>query len=45
MMNSSAKVNSPAPAFSLPSTGGEQITLSEVLKSGNALLIFLRHLG
>jgi peroxiredoxin len=36
----------PAPIFTLASTSGEQISLSEVLKSGNhALLVFLRHLG
>lgn len=39
------KLNTPAPNFTLPTVGGEQITLSEVLKSGNALLVFLRHLG
>lgn len=36
---------SPAPNFTLPTVDGEQIALSEVLKSGNALLVFLRHLG
>lgn len=39
------KVNSPAPTFTLTSTEGEQISLSEILKKGNALLVFLRHLG
>lgn len=39
------KPNTPAPDFTLLSTSGEQVTLSEVLKSGNALLVFLRHLG
>ncbi|MEW6085773.1 MAG: hypothetical protein AB1607_14365 [Chloroflexota bacterium] len=39
------KLNSPAPTFTLPSADGEQISLSEVLKSGNVLLVFLRHLG
>jgi peroxiredoxin len=39
------KLNSPALAFTLPSADGEQISLSEVLKSGNVLLVFLRHLG
>ncbi|MFN8400182.1 MAG: hypothetical protein U0X74_09220 [Anaerolineales bacterium] len=39
------KLNSPAPTFTLTSTEGEQVSLSDVLKSGNALLIFLRHLG
>jgi peroxiredoxin len=40
------KTNSPAPTFTLNSTSGEQISLSEVLKNGNhALLVFLRHLG
>jgi len=39
------KLNSPAPNFTLTSVDGEQVTLSEVLKSGNALLVFLRHLG
>jgi hypothetical protein len=41
----SMKLNSPAPDFTLFSTHGEQITLSEILKNGNALLVFLRHLG
>jgi len=36
---------SPAPNFTLTSAEGEQVSLSEVLKSGNALLVFLRHLG
>ena len=39
------KLNTPAPNFTLQTVGGEQITLSEVLKSGTALLVFLRHLG
>lgn len=39
------KLLSPAPNFTLTSADGEQITLGEVLKSGNALLVFLRHLG
>jgi peroxiredoxin len=39
------KLNSPAPNFTLQTVDGEQITLSEILKSGNALLVFLRHLG
>jgi peroxiredoxin len=39
------KPNSPAPNFTLQTVEGEQITLSEVLKNGNALLVFLRHLG
>jgi len=39
------KLNSPAPTFTLTSANGEQVTLSEVLKGGNALLVFLRHLG
>jgi peroxiredoxin len=39
------KLHSPAPDFTLLSTNGEQASLSEVLKSGNALLVFLRHLG
>jgi len=39
------KLNSLAPNFTLASVEGEQIALSEVLKSGNALLVFLRHLG
>lgn len=35
-----------APTFTLASTSGEQISLSEVLQAGNhALLVFLRHLG
>jgi peroxiredoxin len=38
-------IHKPAPNFSLPSVDGEQISLNEILKSGNALLIFLRHLG
>jgi peroxiredoxin len=45
MFYSSRKLHSPAPDFTLSSTSGEQITLSEVLKNGNALLVFLRHLG
>lgn len=45
MSDSSLTVKASAPDFTLPSIGGEQITLSEVLKSGNALLVFLRHLG
>jgi peroxiredoxin len=39
------KLNHPAPTFTLTSAEGEQVTLSEVLKKGNALLVFLRHLG
>ena len=39
------KLLSPAPNFTLTSAEGEQVTLSEVLKNGNALLVFLRHLG
>lgn len=39
------KPNSPAPNFTLQTVNGEQVTLSEVLKNGNALLVFLRHLG
>jgi len=39
------KVNTHAPNFTLQTVATEQITLSEVLKSGNALLVFLRHLG
>lgn len=39
------KQNSPAPNFTLQTVEGEQVTLSEVLKNGNALLVFLRHLG
>ena len=39
------KLNSPAPTFTLTSAEGEQVSLGEVLKSGNALLVFLRHLG
>ncbi|MBI3164709.1 MAG: redoxin domain-containing protein [Chloroflexi bacterium] len=39
------KLNSPAPTFTLTSADGEQVSLSEVLKGGNALLVFLRHLG
>jgi peroxiredoxin len=39
------KLNTPAPNFTLQTVRGEQVTLSEVLKSGNALLVFLRHLG
>ena len=39
-------LQSPAPDFTLLSMEGEQITLSEVLKNGNhVLLVFLRHLG
>ena len=40
------KLHSPAPNFSLPSTEGETVTLSEVMKNGHhVLLVFLRHLG
>lgn len=39
------KLHSLAPNFTLQTVEGEQITLSEILKSGNALLVFLRHLG
>lgn len=40
------KTNSTAPDFTLKNIEGEQITLSEVLKTGNhVLLVFLRHLG
>ncbi|WKZ35186.1 MAG: hypothetical protein QY332_16355 [Anaerolineales bacterium] len=39
------KLNSPAPAFTLTSAEDGQVSLREVLKSGNALLVFLRHLG
>jgi peroxiredoxin len=39
------KINFPAPQFTLPSTEGEQVSLAEVLKNENVLLVFLRHLG
>jgi len=39
------KLHSPAPIFTLTSAEGEQVSLSEILKGGNALLVFLRHLG
>lgn len=40
------KLNTPAPNFALQTVDGEQITLNEVLKNGNhVLLVFLRHLG
>jgi peroxiredoxin len=39
------KLNSPAPNLTLQTVEGEQVTLSKVLKNGNALLVFLRHLG
>jgi len=40
------KTQTPAPDFSLQSTTGEQISISEACKSGHhILLIFLRHLG
>lgn len=39
------KLNTPAPNFTLQTVEGEQVTLSEVIKNGNALLVFLRHLG
>ncbi|MEP7136249.1 MAG: hypothetical protein ABI904_15080 [Chloroflexota bacterium] len=39
------KLNSPAPSFTLQTVEGEQVALSEVSKNGNALLVFLRHLG
>jgi peroxiredoxin len=40
------KTNSSAPDFTLQTIEGEQITLREVLKNGNhVLLVFLRHLG
>jgi hypothetical protein len=38
-------LNSPAPNFSLATLTGEQISLNEILKNGNALFVFLRHLG
>lgn len=38
-------INSPAPNFSLNTLTGEQISLNEILNNGNALLVFLRHLG
>lgn len=41
----SLKLNKPAPNFTLQTVEGEQVTLGEVLKGGNALLVFLRHLG
>ena len=40
------KSNTIAPNFTLSSVDGEQITLNEVLKNGDhVLLVFLRHLG
>ena len=40
------KHNTPAPDFTLQSTDGEEISLNELVKSGNnILLVFLRHLG
>ncbi len=40
------KLNAPAPDFTLQTVEGEPITLSQMLKDGNAvLLVFLRHLG
>jgi len=40
------KSGQPAPNFTLQTVEGEQVTLNEVLKSGNhVLLVFLRHLG
>ncbi len=40
------KPNTKAPDFTLTTVEGKQITLSEVLTSGqNVLLVFLRHLG
>lgn len=40
------KQNDPAPDFSLQSAEGNQISLSQVLKNGeHVLLVFLRHLG
>ncbi|MBI5291370.1 MAG: redoxin domain-containing protein [Chloroflexi bacterium] len=40
------KTGQPAPLFTLQTIEGEQISLSDVVKSGNqALLVFLRHLG
>lgn len=39
------KLNSPAPNFTLQTVEGEPIAIGEILKGGNALLVFLRHLG
>jgi peroxiredoxin len=40
------KVNEPAPDFTLLTEEGNPIKLSEVLNSGqHVLLVFLRHLG
>lgn len=39
------KLNTPAPTFTLISAEGKQVSLRDVLKGGNALLVFLRHLG
>lgn len=40
------KTNTKAADFTLMTVEGKQITLSEVLRSGqNVLLVFLRHLG
>ena len=42
----SIKKNNPAPNFNLTSTEGEEISLNDLIKSGNnVLLVFLRHLG
>lgn len=40
------KTNNPAPDFTLHTVEGEPIRMSDVLNSGeNVLLVFLRHLG
>jgi peroxiredoxin len=39
------KLNTPAPNFTLQTVDGKQVIFSEVLKGGNYLLVFLRHLG
>ncbi len=40
------KNNKTAPSFTLQSANGEKITLAELIKpDNNVLLIFLRHLG
>jgi peroxiredoxin len=38
-------LRTPAPAFTLPSATGEEVSLSGAVKNGNVLLVFLRHLG
>jgi peroxiredoxin len=43
---SKVKIGNPAPDFTLQSAEGETVSLGNLVKSGNnVLLVFLRHLG